>query len=137
VTLFSVRVANCGGRASEASLLDGLMCVHEHRKSRNRTRAIINPFLADSSVMDSVNKFVKKLIAEGAIVIAAAGNGDFNDFREVNYDSCKVYPAGYKGIINVAATDMHENALMGEFDGRPMHGIMCRCVCSRLPYSQQ
>ena len=35
VTLFSVRVANCRGHASEASLLDGLKCAYKHRKSRN------------------------------------------------------------------------------------------------------
>jgi len=128
VTLFSVRVANCGGRASEASLLDGLMCVHEHRKRRNGTRAIINLSLAGSSVMDSVNKFVKTLIAEGVTIIAAAGNGDRNEFRKVNYDSCKVYPAGYEGVINVAATNMHDHALMGEFDGRGLFTCMGSCV---------
>jgi len=128
VTLYSVRVANCGGRTSEASLLDGLMCVHEHRKGRNGTRAIINLSLAGSAVMDSVSKSVEKLTAEGVIVIAAAGNGDHRNFREVNYDSCKVYPAGYNGVISVAATDVNDNALMGEFDGKVLSTNMGSCV---------
>ncbi|XP_065903952.1 extracellular serine proteinase-like [Dysidea avara] len=128
VTLFSVRVANCGGRASEASLLDGLMCVHEHKKSRNGTRAIINLSIAGTEIMDTVSKFVKILIAEDVIVTAAAGNGNRRDFRKLNYDSCKVFPAGYNGVINVAATDMDDNALMGEFDGRVLSTNMGSCV---------
>ena len=98
--MFSVRVANFRGRASEASLLDGLMCVREHRKGRNGTRAIINMSLAGSAIMDSISKFVKKLIADGVVVTASAGNG-CDDFTKLNYDSCKVYPAGYNGVINV------------------------------------
>ena len=127
VTLFSVRVANCEGIASEASLLDGLMCVHEHMKSRNGTRAIINLSLAGSAIMDSVSLFVKELIADGVVVIASAGNGH-DDFRKLNYDSCRVYPAGYTGVINVAATDMDDNALMGEFEGRNVITNMGSCV---------
>ncbi|XP_065902075.1 extracellular serine proteinase-like [Dysidea avara] len=127
VTLFSVRVANCRGRASEASLLDGLMCVREHRKSRNGTRAIINMSLAGSAIMESVSKFVKGLIADGVVITASAGNGR-DGFRKLNYDSCKVYPAGYNGVINVAATDMDDNALMGEFKGRSLITNMGSCV---------
>ncbi|XP_065901879.1 extracellular serine proteinase-like [Dysidea avara] len=127
VTLFSVRVANCKGRASEASLLDGLMCVREHRKSRNGTRAIINMSLAGSAIMDSISKFVKEVIADGVVVTASAGNGR-DDFKRLNYDSCKVYPAGYNGVINVGATDMNDNALMGEFEGRSLITNMGSCV---------
>ena len=127
VTLFSVRIANCRGQASEASLLDGLMCVREHRKSRNGTRAIINMSLAGSAMMNSVSKFVKELIADGVVVTASAGNGR-DDFKRLNYDSCRVYPAGYNGVINVGATDMDDNALMGEFKGRSLITNMGSCV---------
>ena len=126
VMLFSVRVANCLGHASEASLLDGLMCVREHRKSRNGTRAIVNLSLASGEKMYSVSIFVKMLIADGVIITAAAGNG--NQFKTVNYDSCKVYPAGYNGVINVGATDMDDNAVMGEFDGRDRSTNLGSCV---------
>ena len=127
VTLFSVRVADCEGIASEASLLDGLMCVHEHKKNRNGTRAIINLSLAGSAIMNSVSLFVKQLIADGVVVTASAGNGH-DDFRKLNYDSCRVYPAGYNGVINVAATDMDDNALMGEFEERSVITNMGSCV---------
>ena len=128
VTLFSVRVANCRGRASEASLLDGLMCVHEHRKGRNGTRTIIHISLAETERMNCVEKFVKELIADGVVVTASAGNGNRDDFRRVNYDSCRVYPASYMGVINVAATDMNDNALMAEFKGRSLITNMGSCV---------
>jgi len=66
--------------------------------------------------MYKVIKFIKGLIADGVVVTAAAGN-ERRDFKRLNYNSCRVYPAGYYGVINVAATDMDDNALMGEFDG--------------------
>jgi len=128
VTLFSVRVADCEGIASEASLLDGLMCVHEHRKSRNGTRAIINLSLAGTDIMDKVSLFVKELIADGVIIIASAGNENREDFRKLNYDSCMVYPAGYTGVINVAAADMNDDALMGEFEDKIEFTNMGSCV---------
>jgi len=103
------------------------MCVHEHRKSRNGTRAIINLSIAGTEIMDSVSLFVKQLIADGVIVTASAGNGN-NDFEKLNYDSCKVYPAGYNGVINVAATDMDDNALMGEFEGGSIITNIGSCV---------
>jgi len=127
VTLFSVRVADCEGVASEASLLDGLMCVHEHRKSRNGTRAIINMSLAGTDTMYSVSLIVKQLIEDGVVVTASSGN-DRADFKKLNYDSCRVYPGGYNGVINVAATDMDDNALMGEFEGNFLVTNMGSCV---------
>jgi len=128
VTLFSVRVANCEGVASEVSLLAGLTCVHEHRKSRNGTRAIINMSLAGTDIMDKVSLFVKELIADGVIVISSAGNENRDDFRKLNYDSCMVYPAGYSGVINVAATDMNDDALMGQFEDKIVFTNMGSCV---------
>ena len=47
VTLFSVRILDCGLLASESSLLQGLVCVAKHRESRNGTRAIIISPLQD------------------------------------------------------------------------------------------
>ena len=66
--------------------------------------------------MYSVSKFVKRSIADGVVVTAAAGN-DRRDFKKLNYNSCRTYPVGYYGVINIAATDMDDNALMGKFDG--------------------
>ena len=54
-------------------------------------------------------------------------------FRNVNYDSCKVYPAGYDGVINAGATDMNDNTLMGEFDGRDQSTNLGSCVDMSAP----
>ena len=64
-------------------------------------------------------------------VIAAAGNGrnDSQDpFRSVKYDSCKVHPASYPGVITVGSTNVHDYALMGIFDNRTLITNMGRCL---------
>jgi len=127
VTLFSVRVANCRGSGSTASMLDGLMCVQEHRKSRNGTRAIVNMSFSGSEKLFGVDTLISKLIADGVTLTAAAGNGGIH-FNRVHYNSCNAYPAGYFGIINVAATDMDDNAVMGEYEGRPVITNIGPCV---------
>ena len=113
VTLFSVRIANCEGVASEVSLIDGLMCVLQHRNGRNGTRAIINfSFSADKSTR-GINDAIDKVLKNDIIFITGAGNGRNNDNDELQYSSCLVYPASYSGVIAVAASDMDDNALMG------------------------
>jgi len=42
--------------------------------------------------MDSVSLFVKELIADGVVITTHAGNGR-DDFRKLNYNSSKVFPA--------------------------------------------
>ena len=124
VTLFSVRVANCRGTASIASILDGLMCVVDHRTSRNRTSAIVNLSLAGTEYLQGVFDAVWKLLKSNISIIASAGNGH----SAVNFDACKVKPAGYKGIITVSATDMDDNALFGEFDIKGVTFNLGSCV---------
>ena len=97
MTLFSVRIANCEGIASEASLLDGLMCVHEHMKSRKETRAIINLSLAGNTIMNCVSLFVKELIAGGV---------GCNDFKKLDLKS--ISSRLHWCNIHVAATDMDD-----------------------------
>jgi len=75
---------------------------------------------------------VKELIANGAVITASAGNG-CDDFKNRNYISCRVYPAGYTGVINAASTDMDDNALMGRFDGRNLMFNMGSCLDAFAP----
>ena len=124
VTLFSVRVANCGGRASQVSIFDGLMCVLDHRKSRNGTRAVVNLSLGGIVDLQGLFGAVWRVLESNIPIIAGAGNGN----PEVNYDACKAYPAGYKGVITVGATDMDDNALFGEFDIRGITFNLGSCV---------
>ena len=131
VTLFSVRILDCGLRASESSLVQGLACVVKHRENRKKTRAIINLSIAGLHTTKAINNALQLALDNDIIITAAAGNGrdsPHDPFRSINYDSCKVYPAGYPGVINVGATDMHDNALMGEFDNKTIITNMGKCV---------
>ena len=127
VTLFSVRILDCELRASESSLVQGLVCVVKHRESRNGTRAIINLSVAGLHTTKAINDALQLALDNDIIITAAAGN-EKHRFRSISYDSCKVYPAGYPGVINVGATDMHDNALMGEFDNETVITNMGKCV---------
>ena len=131
VTLFSVRILDCERRASESSLVQGLVCVVKHRESRNGTRAIINLSIAGLQTTKAINDALQLALDNDIIITAAAGNGrdsPHDPLRSINYDSCKVYPAGYPGVISVGATDMHDNALMGEFDNETIITSMGKCV---------
>ena len=127
VTIFSVRILDCVLKGSEASLLHGLMCVINHRKNRNGTRAIINLSVAGVQTSLAVNKSLQLALDNNIIITASAGNGN-DQFRLVSYDSCKAYPAGYPGVINVGATDIHDDALMGEFDSMTYITNMGECL---------
>lgn len=127
VTLFSVRILDCGLTTTEETLIDGLMCVIEHRKSRNGTRAIINLAIAGKQTTPGVTEALQLALNNSIIIVSSSGNGRYK-FRSVNYDSCKVYPAGHKGVVNVGATDIDDNALMGEFDNRTYFTNMGKCL---------
>ena len=126
-TLFSVRILDCNLVASETTLIDGLMCVINHRKSRNGTRAIINLAIAGKQTTLGINKALQLALDNNIIIIASAGNGEL-EFRSINYDSCKVYPAAYPGVINVGTTDWHDNPLMGEYDNETYFTNMGKCL---------
>ena len=124
VTLFSVRILNCERLGTEASLLDGLLCVVNHAKSRNGTRAVINLSISGTHLPLSVNRSLKIVLDNDIIIVASAGNGNVN----IRFDSCKVHPAGYPGVINVGTTDIHNNALLGEFDNTIYFTNMGKCL---------
>ena len=125
-TLFSIRILDCNLYTYETTLIEGLMCVINHRKSRNGTRAIINLAIAGSRTTDAIDKALQLALDNDIIIIASAGNGD--EFRSINYNSCKVYPAGYPGIINVGATDESDNLFMGDYDNKTHYTNMGECV---------
>ena len=133
VTIFSVRILNCTLIGSEAALLHGLMCVRDHNKNRNGARAIINLSIASEDHSVAINRSIQQTLKDGIIIIASAGNGNpananNNPFKFVNYNSCKVYPAGYPGVINVGATDINDNALIGKYDGTDYITNMGECL---------
>ena len=78
----------------------------------------------------AINGALQLALDNDIIITVATGNGKDSPhdlYRSINYDSCKVYPAGYPGVINIGATDMHDNALMGEFDNETIIANMGKC----------
>lgn len=126
VTLFSIRILNCNRIATETTLVEGLMCAVNHRKSRNGTRAIISLAIAGKQTTLSINKALQLALDNDIIVVASAGNGE--QFKSVHYNACRAYPAAYPGVVNVGATDMYDNALMGKFDNRTLFTNMGKCL---------
>ena len=106
--MFSVRVANCGCSPSLTSLIDGLMCVLQHRKSRNGTRAIVNLSIAVTGNLPGIFDAVWKVSGNDIPIVASAGNGH----STLNFDACKVEPAGYKGVVTIGATDMDDKSIV-------------------------
>ena len=86
VTLFSVRILDCERRASESSLVQGLVCVVKHIESRNGTQAVINLSIAGLQTTKAINNALQ--LALDIIIAAAAGNGKdspHDQFRSINY----------------------------------------------------
>ena len=131
VTLFSVRILDCNLVANEASIVQGIMCVVNHRKTRNETRAIINFSIAGLATTKIINDALQSALDNNIIIVAAAGNGGdspSDPYRAINYDACKVYPAAYPGVITVGATDMQDEVVMGEYGNRTFITNMGKCV---------
>ena len=92
------------------------MCGVKHRQSRNKICVIINLSIAGLHTTKAVNDTLQLALDNDIIITAAAGNGidsPLDPVRSINYDSCKVYPAGYPGVISVGATDIHGQCLDG------------------------
>ena len=75
VTLFSVRILDCGLLASVSSLVQGLVCVVSHHQTRNETRAIINLSIAGLHTTESINDALQLALDNDIIITAATGNG--------------------------------------------------------------
>ena len=98
VTLFSVRILDYNPVANEASIVQGLMCVVNHRKTRNEIRALINFLIAGLATTKNINDALQSALDNDIITVAAAGNGrdsPSDPYRSINYDARKVYPAAY------------------------------------------
>jgi subtilisin family serine protease len=103
VRLVAVRVLDCSGRGTSATVQAGLEWVVAHHNAGDP--AVVNMSLggAPSTMLDSE---VKKLVADGVVVVTAAGNGDANGQA---VDACTTSPARTKIAITVSATDRYDS----------------------------
>lgn len=112
--LVAVRVMDCQGRGSEATVRKGLSWVLEHH--RPGTPAVLNMSLGGAPNAD-VDSLVKSLIKDGVVVVVAAGNGDPWGNAA---NACDFSPSRTKLAITVSATD--------KTDGKPRWANTGPCV---------
>ncbi|MEV7971635.1 S8 family serine peptidase [Cellulomonas sp. NPDC089187] len=93
VTLVPVRVLPCAGSGTFSQLIAGIDWVIADHKPQ--TPAVANISLG-GTLSPAVNAAVDRLIADGVIVVVAAGNG--------NKDACGTSPASARSAITVGAT---------------------------------
>ena len=102
VRIKAVRVLDCNGQGSTTTVQKGLeWVIADHQAGQP---AVLNMSLggAASPMLDAE---VKKLVADGVVVVTAAGNGDANG-RAV--DACTTSPARTKIAITVSAVDRYD-----------------------------
>lgn len=92
--ILDVRVADVNGESSTALVAEGIMLAVD---SGARLINISLGTTADSPVL---RKAVEYALEKGVVVVAAAGN---------EQQSALAYPAGYEGVISVAAVDANGN----------------------------
>lgn len=94
--LYSVRVMNCEGTGSNATVIAGLDWAASHAAEDPDRPAVLNASLGGPK-SEQVNAAATKLAASGVLPVMAAGN----DAK----DACDVSPASAEGVVTVAASD--------------------------------
>ena len=93
-TVHAVRVLDCDGFGSTATVCAGLSWVREH-VSKHGHRSVVSMSLG-GGFDTTMNQCVRDVVSDGIIVVAAAGNSQV--------DACGASPASAQEAITVAAT---------------------------------
>ncbi len=96
VTLHPVRVLNCIGRGSDATVIAGLQWVSTN-VAKNPFPSVVNMSLGGPR-SEALNDAVRALTDRQIVVVVAAGN-------DYAMDACGVSPASAPSALTVAATD--------------------------------
>jgi len=97
VTLVPVRVTNCSGSGWTSDMIAGIdWAVADHKTGEP---AVMNISMS-GNLSSKVNAAVDRAIADGIVVVTAAGNN--------NKDACSYSPGSTPSAINVAASDEND-----------------------------
>lgn len=97
VTLVPVRVTNCSGSGWTSDMIAGIdWAIADHTAGEP---AVMNISMS-GTLSSKVNAAVDRAIADGIVVVTAAGNN--------NKDACSYSPGSALGAINVAASDEND-----------------------------
>lgn len=106
VDLYSVRVVNCRGVGSAATILHGLECV----LNRTRARAAAGrpgPSIVNLSIFGekirAVKRAVERLLRAGVAVVGIAGNAARDSPRRPR-NACRLAPAAIPGVLAASAS---------------------------------
>jgi len=108
VSLYPVRVMGCEGTGSTSGVIAGIDWVIANRVGP----AVINLSLS-AWYSEALNEAVERAVANGIVVVSAAGNGGGDD-------ACKYSPMSAPNVIAVGATN--------NFDERSRYGNTGPCV---------
>jgi hypothetical protein len=91
--IVAVPVEDIGGGVSREAYLDGLRRAERYAHEHPGTSVLVNVSLASERPDPLEEGLIRRLLDSGALVVAAAGNGDSDE---------PMYPAAYPGVIAVA-----------------------------------
>ena len=115
VKLVAVRVLDCSGRSSTSMVIAGIRWVIANHRSGQPAVANLSLGGGPSAAVDQA---VKDLVADGVVVVVAAGNG--NAITGEGEDACAGSPARTGRALTVSAVD--------RTDTRPHWADFGRCV---------
>lgn len=92
--ILDIRVADTRGESNTALVAEGIM------QAVDQGAKLINISLGTTGDSDVLRRAVEYALEKGVIVVAAAGN---------EQQTSLAYPAGYEGVISVAAVDANGN----------------------------
>ena len=113
VDLIPVRVLDSCGNGNLSMIYYGLSWIKDHHVSSKP--AVVNLSLGFPGVETNIETMIAALIAEGIVVVVAAGNIESNDSLG---DSCDTTPAGTTGTISVASSNQTDKESSFSYYGR-------------------